>query len=1109
MKPARLVRRALVHYWRTNLAVLLGIATAVTVLAGALLVGDSVRGSLRGLVLEQLGGTDYVVTASGFFREQLAADLESDSAFAEHFQRLSPLIVMNGLAIDQESGRRVLGVQVYGVDDRFWQLMASDARLGGPRELLVSPALARDLGAAQGATVLLRIQRPSDIPVDSLHGRKEELGQTVRFSLRDTVAPGRGGNFSLLPQQGEVRAAFVSLARMQDDLDLERTVNAVIVSQKPDADRRLEPLLALVRRYARIEDLGLKVRALDARQALSLESGGSLVTDAQAGIATEAAKGLGMTATPILTYLVNEMRSGERSVPYSLVTAIDLQTVAPALEPGGGAPPIVLNEWASRDLGAKAGDPLTLKYYVWEESGVLVERQMDFRIAAVVPLAGAAADRDLAPSYPGITDTENLRDWDPPFPLDLRRIRPVDEEYWKDYRTTPKAFIPLEVGQSLWRSRYGALTSVRVAPAGGDAAGSFLARLATAFDPFTHGFSARDVRSEGLAASRGATDFGEYFTYFSFFLVVSALLLAVLFFKLGVEQRGREVGLLRAVGFADQAVRSLFVKEALLLSIAGSVVGVFGAIAYGALMMAGLRTWWVDAVGTTALTLHVSPVSLLAGAAGGVAAAVAAIWWTLRRLSQVSERSLLAGDIQLAGDSRMRPRVMALAAAAFLVLGLLLVAGGAAGLIAPAGAFFGAGAALLAACLAGVAAALRRAPGRPLAGHGLAVLSRLGFRHASHRPGRTVLAIAVIASATFVLISVGVFRKGAPDPSNPRSGTGGYSLIVDALLPIVSDPNSPEGRELIGLDDASDVTITPFRVLPGEDASCLNLYAPRQPRIVAVSPAFVQSGRFAFQGALAESDAEHENPWRLLERQVENDVIPVIADANSMTYVLHRALGDEIEFTRGGQTLRLRLVAALADSIFQSELLMSEANFLRLFPEQAGYRLLLVSAPASRQDEIASTVEDRLSDFGADATPAAARLAEFHKVENTYLSTFQALGGLGLLLGTIGLSAILLRNVFERRRELALLGAVGYQPRNLVTIVLAENLFLLCAGIVAGTLCALIAIAPAAVERGGRLPVTAAQWLLLAAVLLTGIVSSLIATRAAVQTRLLTALRGE
>jgi ABC-type antimicrobial peptide transport system permease subunit len=228
-----------------------------------------------------------------------------------------------------------------------------------------------------------------------------------------------------------------------------------------------------------------------------------------------------------------------------------------------------------------------------------------------------------------------------------------------------------------------------------------------------------------------------------------------------------------------------------------------------------------------------------------------------------------------------------------------------------------------------------------------------------------------------------------------------------------------------------------------------------------------------------------------------------------MTYVLHRSLGEEIVVARGDRQLRLRLVAALADSIFQGELLMSEANFLQLFPERVGFQRFLVRAPDARRDELASLLEDRLSDYGADATSTAARLGEYHKVENTYLSTFQALGGLGLLLGTIGLAAILLRNAFERRRELALLGAVGYERRHLVAVVVAESLFLLAAGIVLGAACAVVAIAPAALERGSRLPVGAGQWLLLLAVFVTGLISSLIATRLAVQARLLNALRGE
>ena len=209
--------------------------------------------------------------------------------------------------------------------------------------------------------------------------------------------------------------------------------------------------------------------------------------------------------------------------------------------------------------------------------------------------------------------------------------------------------------------------------------------------------------------------------------------------------------------------------------------------------------------------------------------------------------------------------------------------------------------------------------------------------------------------------------------------------------------------------------------------------------------------------------------------------MPVIADANSMTYVLHKALGDELTIDVGGRPVRLRFVAALDDSLFQSELLMSESNFLKLFPEQEGFQVLLVDAPADRAGAIAGDIEAGASDLGADAVPTAQRLAEFHAVENTYLSTFKTLGGLGLLVGTVGLAAVLLRNVLERRRELALLGAVGY-PRAGISLPSSSpsSVLLLAWGLAIGAACAVVAVLPAMREHGGRLPAAGAALLVVA-----------------------------
>src|SRR2546427_1642697 len=105
MRTITLIRRNLTYYWRTNLAVVLGVAIAVSVLAGAALVGESVRASLRDLFLSRLGAPDSVVTGSAFFPEKLA----------HAFPAACPLIAMEGLVISDRSGNRASHLAVYGV----------------------------------------------------------------------------------------------------------------------------------------------------------------------------------------------------------------------------------------------------------------------------------------------------------------------------------------------------------------------------------------------------------------------------------------------------------------------------------------------------------------------------------------------------------------------------------------------------------------------------------------------------------------------------------------------------------------------------------------------------------------------------------------------------------------------------------------------------------------------------------------------------------------------------------------------------------------------------------------------------------------------------------
>ncbi len=1117
MQTTQLIKRSLAYYWQTNLVVVLGVAIAVSVLAGALLIGESVRGSLRDLSERRLGKTDVLIAAPTFFREQLAADLGNTIG------ETCPLIAIKGVVIHESSKRRAGDVKIYGVDDRFWKFHSVEGvKAPENRNALVSQSLASEIGSGPGESILLRIEKPSDIPIESLHGRKEDPGKTIRLSVSGVLGGESLGEFSLQPQHGAVRAVFVSLAFLQRELEQDvgiGRINTILVAQPQ------KNVGAILKEKATLEDFGLKLRALDNQRGVSLESNSRIINEHVATAANDAAKALSLRTVPVLSYLANSINSGERSTPYSLVTAVDDQTLAQIAKTTiqtSQHPPIILNDWTARDLNAKPGNTVSLEYYLWHENGRLETKKADFQLAAAVPISGLAADRDLVPEYPGITESEDMSAWDPPFPIDLGRVRKEDEDYWHQYRTTPKAFIPLSTAQQLWQTRFGKLTSIRL----GDNP-NYGETLRKALDPALMGFQIVPVRDQGQSAARGATDFGEYFLYFSFFLVVAALMLTTLFFKLGIEQRAREIGTLQALGFSDSGIRRLFLVEGTLLAGIGSLLGLIGAIAYAALLMYGLRTWWVDAVGTTDLRLHVSWLWLIVGAVGGVFAAVACIFFTLRRLARSSTRGLLAGSLFEDDFSRkdaktqrrkgkldppLRLGVFASLRQSFIgvvltIIGVALLVLGGLQLIPQAAGFFGGGVVLLVAAVWFISRWLKRPSRSHIHGAGWWTIAWLGFRNATYHPARTVLCITLIASAAFIIVAVDSFRRSGVSATDRKSGTGGYPLLAESLLPIVHDPNTSEGRESLNLntDEArlKSLSFVNFRVRPGDDTSCLNLYQPRNPKIVAPPDSFSRDNRFTFQ------NSTEENPWLLLDRQLEDGAVPVIGDANSLTYVLHLKVGDEMTVDHANGPLKLRIVAALSDSIFQSELLMSEKNFLRLFPEEEGYRMFLVDVPNKQQAaEVSTLLEERLSDFGFDATSTEERLANFHRVENTYLSTFQMLGGLGLALGTLGMAAVLLRNVFERRKELALLRAVGYNSSHFAAMVITENVLMLVLGLAVGFVCALLAIAPVLFERGGRLP-NVSLGLLLLAVLLSGATASLVATLAALRSPLLPSLRAE
>ena len=638
-------------------------------------------------------------------------------------------------------------------------------------------------------------------------------------------------------------------------------------------------------------------------------------------------------------------------------------------------------------------------------------------------------------------------------------------------------------------------------------------------DPATMGLVFQPVKRQGLAAAAGTTPFGVLFLGFSFFLIAAAVMLVALLFRLGIEQRAAQIGTLLAIGLSRRQVRHLLQGEGLAVAALGSLVGVPLGIAYAALLLLGLRTWWLAAVATPFLQLYVTAGSLATGCLSGLVIGLVVIWLAVRRVGRLPLRRLLAGQAtaeSFGRHDRSRPlwrrRLLELMLVIAAVGPALALLGAPLGEDIRAGAFFGSGAIALTALLALVAIRLKAGRTGPAVGAGGGNLTRLALRNAARNPGRSTLTIGLVAAATFLIVAISAFHID-PRGQTPalHSGNGGFALAAESDQPILANLNTPAGRRDLGFSAEDErrltqSTIISLRVRSGEDASCLNLYRPRQPRVLGLGPALVDRDGFAW----ADAPRDVANAWRLLD-QPSADAVPVILEKNTANYALNLwgGLGETFEIADGrGRPLRLRVVALLADSIFQGDLLIAEGEFLKHFPNTSGYRFFLVDSPAGQTATVRGTLERNLGDYGFATETTAERLADFLAVQNTYLSTFQSLGGLGLLLGTLGLAAVELRSVFERRSELALLRAAGFRRRRLAGLVLLEHAVLLVTGLGIGILAAVLAVLPQLLVRTTSLPWASLAGTLLA-VLALGLAAGGLAVRAVLRAPLLLSLRQE
>jgi len=236
-------------------------------------------------------------------------------------------------------------------------------------------------------------------------------------------------------------------------------------------------------------------------------------------------------------------------------------------------------------------------------------------LALVVPMMGSFADPTLMPDYPGLTEAHSCGDWDSGIPIDLKKIQDRDEDYWDQYKGTPKAFISMEAAQTIWSNRFGTLTAVRWPVAENDAE-TIAADLMKNLDLSQIGYTFENVRAAAYNKASGSTDFAGLFAGLSMFLIFSAAILLALMFVFYVESRSAQTGLLLAVGWSGWRIFALFLAEGACIALAGCLVGAVISVLYTAGLIFVLNaTFWAKALANLQLVFYMSPVTLIKGIA--------------------------------------------------------------------------------------------------------------------------------------------------------------------------------------------------------------------------------------------------------------------------------------------------------------------------------------------------------------------------------------------------------------------------------------------------------------------------------------------------------------
>ena len=951
------------YYRRFYRLVICAVILMMAVLTGSLLLGDSVRGTLVQRVSERLGKTETIITSgTGFMSESLTRH-----PLMTHAKGV--LLVDGFVSVDD----KLLPVYVWGTD--------ADMLPAG--EVMVNEPLHKKLGNQQDMVLHLPVRNL--VPSGSLFVTKSYATQ-MRVHVAGVKSVEEGGNMLLKNEQTLPLNVFINRQDLAEKMELEGKINLVL-SEDVINEEQLAACWTPELSGIHLTDSSLTSDAVFIPQ--------DIVND---------------YSTIYFSYFVNELIHASDTVVYSFVTAVNEWQGEP-LE----GQDIILSDYAAKRLRVHVGDSVSMSYFTAKQLKNLDTREKTLRVKRIVPLSSFRHDSLLLANFPGLTHVEKCTDWDSDLPINMNRVKKEDEDFWHDYRQTPKAIVSYEALSPDWSNAFGNATAMR-----------FKSRSNLTLSPGDAGIQLYHPRAQGLSSARGGVDFAGLFLALGFFIILAAILLMknplVEMFTL----RKDEIQLYRQMGFKDRNILKRLFWEAFSVMLFASPFGVIAGLTYSGLTLWLLGNVWSGVTHTDGFALHIYPLTLIIGWVIGMIICAAILYLVLR--NQLRTQQVISSFYKTSSSTRSTISFIL-----FLVLTIVLtimnfICFHSMVLFIVCGFMW-----ILAWGLFLRVKVMRQS----ITSNG-SMFSRTQLTwqsiHASMK--QHLLAYWTLALGVFMVFAVGLNR---PDLSQTVQTTGGYQAYVDSRVPIQYDLNNPAVRRKLSLQTLPDSTrFLSFLRHTQDEASCLNLHQVTTPTILGI-------------------DLKDMANFGIFPNPASTSLPQIYIDQEALTWSLMKSVGDTLFYQdERGERVPVLIAGAYPTGIFHGNAIMSSEDFRRLWPKESGVEVLLIKSP--RPADAIEILSTAMSEYGLQVQTVKERLGMFFEVTETYLIIFLTLGGLGLLLGVFSLMIIVRKNLTAKIPVIRQYRAMGYPEQLIGQLLLRENLLVPLFAVCIGALGSVISI---------------------------------------------------